>query len=74
MKKVILSSGREVEVRELKMKDVREALQVEREIDQTFLMVSSCSGLSLQELDELNIDDFMLLQNALGKSVKTLVK
>lgn len=74
MKKVILSSGREVEVRELKMKDVREALQVEREIDQTFLMVSSCSGLSLQELDELNIDDFMLLQNALGKSVTTLVK
>ena len=74
MKKVILSSGREVEVRELKMKDVREALQVEREIDQTFLMVSSCSGLSLQELDEINIDDFMLLQNALGKSVTTLVK
>lgn len=74
MKKVILSSGREVEVRELKMKDVREALQVEREIDQTFLMVSSCSGLSLQELDELNIDDFMLLQNALGKSVTTLAK
>ena len=74
MKKVILSSGRKVEVRELKMKDVREALQVEREIDQTFLMVSSCSGLSLQELDELNIDDFMLLQNALGKSVTTLVK
>lgn len=74
MKKVILSSGREVEVRELKMKDVREALQVEREIDQTFLMVSSCSGLSLQELDELNIDNFMLLQNALGKSVTTLVK
>lgn len=74
MKKVILSNGREVEVRELKMKDVREALQVEREIDQTFLMVSSCSGLSLQELDELNIDDFMLLQNALGKSVTTLVK
>lgn len=74
MKKVILSSGKEVEVRELKMKDVREALQVEREIDQTFLMVSSCSGLSLQELDELNIDDFMLLQNALGKSVTTLAK
>lgn len=74
MKKVKLSSGREVEVRELKMKDVREALQVEREIDQTFLMVSSCSGLSLQELDELNIDDFMLLQNALGKSVTTLAK
>lgn len=74
MKKVILSSGREIEVRELKMKDVREALQVEREIDQTFLMVSSCSGLSLQELDELNIDDFMLLQNALGKSVTTLAK
>lgn len=74
MKKVILSNGREVEVRELKMKDVREALQVEREIDQTFLMVSSCSGLSLQELDELNIDDFMLLQNALGKSVTTLAK
>lgn len=74
MKKVILSSGREVEVRELKMKDVREALQVEREIDQTFLMVSSCSGLSLQELDELDVDDFMLLQNALGKSVTTLAK
>lgn len=74
MKKVKLSSGREVEVRELKMKDVREALEVEREIDQTFLMVSSCSGLSLQELDELNIDDFMLLQNALGKSVTTLAK
>lgn len=74
MKKVILSSGREVEVRELKMKDVREALQVEREIDQTFLMVSSCSGLSLQELDALNIDDFMLLQNALGKSLTTLAK
>lgn len=74
MKKVKLSSGREVEVRELKMKDVREALQVEREIDQTFLMVSSCSGLSLQELDELNIDDFMLLQNALGKSLTTLAK
>lgn len=74
MKKVILSSGKEVEVRELKMKDVREALQVEREIDQTFLMVSSCSGFSLQELDELNIDDFMLLQNALGKSVTTLAK
>lgn len=74
MNKVKLSSGREIEVRELKMKDVREALQVEREIDQTFLMVSSCSGLSLQELDELDIDDFMLLQNALGKSVTTLAK
>lgn len=74
MKKVILSSGREVEVRELKMKDVREALQVEREIDQSFLMVSSCSGLSLQELDALNIDDFMLLQNALGKSITILAK
>ena len=74
MKKVILSDNREIEVRELKMKDVREALQVEREIDQTFLMVSSCSGLSLQELDELNIDDFMLLQNALGKSLTTLAK
>ncbi len=74
MKKVILSDNREIEVRELKMKDVREALQVESVIDQTFLMVSSCSGLSLQELDALNIDDFMLLQNALGKSLTTLAK
>lgn len=68
MNKVTLSDGREITIREAKMKDVREAMQVEREIDQNFILISCLTGLSLQELDELAVNDFALIQESVGKS------
>lgn len=68
MNKVTLSDGREITIREAKMKDVREAMQVDREIDQNFILISCLTGLSLQELDELTVNDFTLIQKYVGKS------
>lgn len=66
IKKVILSTGREVEIQPLKMKMIRKASSESSDMDMTYSIVSQATGLSISEIDELEVVDFLLLQEALN--------
>lgn len=66
IKKVMLSTGREVEVQPLKMKMIRKASSESSDMDMIYSIVSQATGLSISEIDELGVVDFLLLQEALN--------
>ena len=66
IKKVMLSTGREVEVQPLKMKMIRKASSESSDMDMIYSIVSQATGLSIPEIDELGVADFLLLQEALN--------
>lgn len=66
IKKVMLSTGREVEVQPLKMKMIRKASSESSDMDMIYSIVSQATGLSISEIDELGVADFLLLQEALN--------
>lgn len=66
IKKVMLSTDREVEVQPLKMKMIRKASSESSDMDMIYSIVSQATGLSISEIDELGVADFLLLQEALN--------
>lgn len=62
MKKIKLSDGREVVVKDFTVRMMRNAMKQEGEVEQTISMVSQISGLTEDEIDALPMFDFMALQ------------
>ena len=65
MKKIELSNGKTVEMREPKVKDVRAVSFEKNEEERTYLLISNLTGISNDELNELSFKDFKKLDNEL---------
>lgn len=66
MKKVKLSDGREITVKEPTVKMMKSASKRDGDIEQTAALISQATGISEDEIDEMSLADFMLLQGAIG--------
>lgn len=65
MKKIELSTGVTVDMREPKLKDLRLLSHVKDEEEKTIKLIANLTMLSEAELDELSMKDFVLLQKEL---------
>lgn len=66
MKKIKLSDGREITVKEPTVKMMKSASKRDGDIEQTAALISQATGISEDEIDEMSLADFMLLQGAIG--------
>lgn len=64
-KEIVLSDGKKVEMREPKLKDVRLLSHVKDEEERTIKLIANLTMLSEDELDELTLKDYGLLQKEL---------
>lgn len=74
MKKIKLSDGREIEVKKVTVGIAKEAAKLYKsELEQESYIVSKCSGLSMEEVDELDlVSDYKNLVSevfSMGKSI-----
>ena len=67
-KEIELSNGTVVKMRKPKVKDLRLVSSIKDPIDQELAMVGNLSGLTAEELDELDLEDYKKLQKELGGS------
>lgn len=65
MSKIELSTGKTVEMREPKLKDMRILSHVKDEEEKTIKLIANLTMLTEDELDELAMKDFILLQKEL---------
>lgn len=65
MKKIKLSTGVEVEMREPKVKDLRALTSILNEQEKELSLVSNLTGLTSIELDELSLKDYGLIKKEL---------
>ena len=65
MAKIILSTGTKVEMREPKVRDMRIVSTFTDEVDKELNLIANLTGLTLEELDELSLKDYSLLQKEL---------
>lgn len=65
--KIELSNGKTVEMREIKVRDVRAVSKIEDDAEREFALVSNLTGLTQEELDELPWADYVKLQAALAE-------
>jgi hypothetical protein len=65
MAKITLSSGTKVEMREPKVRDMRIVSTFTDEVDKELNLIANLTGLTLEELDELSLKDYSLLQKEL---------
>jgi len=64
-KKIELSHGKLVDIREPKVRDVRAVSFEKNEEERTYLLISNLTGLSNDELNELSFKDFKKLEKEL---------
>lgn len=62
MKEVTLSTGKTVEIREPKVRDMRIVSTFEDEVEKEINLIANLTGLTLQEIDELSLKDYGLFQ------------
>ena len=70
MKEIKLSDGRVVKMRKPKVRDMRAVANIENEIERELHLVSNLTGLSVEELDDLSLDDYRKLQEVLEDFLK----
>lgn len=71
MKKVILSSGREVEVRELKVKDILAAdAYSNNPLMQELYLIHSATNVSMADIEEFAIHDYRALKDKVFEEKK----
>ena len=61
MAKVKLSNGKEIEVREPKVRDMRIVANEPNEQEQEVKLIANLTGLTLDEVDELSLKDYALI-------------
>ena len=64
-KKIELSNGKKVEVREPKVRDMRIVSEYKDEVEKEVNLLANLTGLTIDEIDELTLSDYKLLQDAL---------
>lgn len=73
MNKVILSDKREIEVKKVTVGIAKEAAKLYKgELEQESYIISKCTGLSMEEIDEMNLLDYKKLVTEafqMGKSI-----
>ena len=65
MKKIKLSTGAEVEMREPKVRDIKLVNNIKDEFDKEMALLSNLTEMSKEELEDLTMQDFSKLDEAL---------
>lgn len=65
MAKIKLSTGVEVEMREPKVRDMRIVSAYKDEVEKELNLIGNLTGLTADEIDELSLKDYGLLQKEL---------
>jgi len=65
MKKVKLSTGKTIEIREPKVRDMRIVSTFKDEVEKEINLIANLTGLTLEEIDELSLRDYSLFQTEL---------
>jgi len=65
MKKIKLSDGKEIEMREPKVKDMKLVSDIADEFDKELALIVNLTGLTPDEVDELSMKDFNKVDEAL---------
>ena len=65
MKEIKLSDGRVIKMRKPKVRDVRSVSDFKDDVERELHLVSNLTGLTIEELDNLDLDDYRKLQEAL---------
>ncbi len=64
-KEIILSTGKTIKMREPKVRDMKIAGEKKSKIDEELTLIGNLSGLSPDEVEDLTMKDYGLLQEAL---------
>lgn len=65
MAKIVLGTGTEVEMREPKVRDMRIVSSLKDEVEKELKLIGNLTGLTSEEIDELSLKDYGLLQKEL---------
>ena len=65
MQKVKLSTGKIVEIREPKVRDMRIVSAFKDEVEKEINLIANLTGITLDEIDELSLKDYGLFQEEL---------
>lgn len=65
MKKIKLSDGKTIEMREPKVRDIRAVAQEANEQEQEIKLISNLTGLTADEMDDLFFKDYAKFNEAL---------
>jgi hypothetical protein len=65
MEKIILSTNVEIEMREPKVRDMRIVSDITDEVEKEIKLLGNLTGLTSDELDDLSLKDYGLLQKGL---------
>ncbi|AZV46842.1 phage tail assembly protein [Nautilia sp. PV-1] len=66
MKEIKLSDGRVIKMRSPKVRDIRAIDKIEGESEKEITLISNLTGLSIAELDDLDLKEYKKLQDALA--------
>jgi hypothetical protein len=64
--KQIEANGRKITMRPPKVRDMRAVSKIEDKVERELTLISNLTGLSPDELDELDFKEYKKLQEALG--------
>jgi len=65
MKEIILSNGKKITMRKPKVRDMRIVANEENEIEKEIKLISNLTNLTVEELDDMDLEDYRKLQEAL---------
>ena len=65
MKEIKLSDGRVVKMRKPKVRDMRIVANEENEIEKEIKLISNLTNLTIEELDDMDLENYRKLQEAL---------
>ena len=65
MKEIKLSNGKIVKMRAPKVRDLKMVNHIEDEIEKEENLIANLTGISIDELDEMDLADYKKLQDAL---------
>lgn len=72
MKKITVSGGREFEIRDLTVKDVKSARRhSEDELEQEIYMIAAACGLKTADIEELPMEDYGALKKRVFSFLET---
>lgn len=65
MKDIKLANGNTVQMREPKVRDMRISQEAKTEAEQEIKLIGNLTNMTMDEVDELSLKDYTLLQTAL---------
>jgi len=65
MVEIKLSDGRVIKMRKPKVRDMRIVSDVDNEVEKEMRLIGNLTNMTLEEIDEMDLDDYKKLQEAL---------